>query len=357
MFMNKFKLFSSVIISLAFAGVSKAQFDYLNPSDIDQFHDRTLVVIVEKPTDMITDKLNKKHKGDKVDAYKAAIDAYNKNFADAISQYWKVSGGEVQYKTMDEVNDINDKKNYAVLFCRSVSQPDLSTSYQVKNGIMWWADFKEVAHDKDFSGKMTVMGLALLEKFNKTPFYQFPLPNIYPSKEDLDYALNAANGYVSYRVNHRKDNPKKLDEQMLQENQPVLRDKTLLLRRDWLDKKLTKAEIDKYYPFPYMVAGKDTIDRAIDSADTKYAVAEVVPYDLAAAPSGGVEYVQYAYNLEDGNFLASSGIPDMASDPKGGTSTANMTKQLITKKTLLDFCLYIKEAPESTTEKKKGGHR
>jgi len=355
--MNKLKLFSAVIISLTLATASKAQFDYVKPDDIDQFHGRTLVVIVEKPADDITEKLNKKHKTSDVDGYKNAIDAANKNFADAIAQYWKVSGGEVQYKTLDEVNDIEDKKNYAVLFCRSVDQGDLSTSYQAKNGIMWWPDFKEVAHDKDFSGKMTVIGLSLLDKFNKPPFYQFPLPDLYPSKEDFKYALNAADNYLSYRINHRNDSPKKIDEQMLQENQPTLKDKTLLLRRDLLDKKLTKAQLDKIYPLPYMIAGIDTVNNAIDSADTKYAVAMVVPCDLEVAPNGGIQYAQYVYNIEDGSILASSGVPDMPSNPKNANANnVSANKPIITKRALLDFFMYNGDSDDSGSDnsKKKG---
>ena len=202
--MNKLKLLASAFLLVGCAGISKAQFDYIKPEDMDAFHSRTLIVIVEKPSDDITAKLNKKHKADKVDAYKNAMDDFNKNFADAITQYWKVSGGEVQYKTLDEVNDISDKKGYAVLFCRSVAQTDLASTYQAKNGIMWWPNFKEVSHDKDFAGKMTVMGLVLLDKFNKTPFYQFPIPDLYPTKEDLKYAVNAASSYISLQSKPQK---------------------------------------------------------------------------------------------------------------------------------------------------------
>jgi hypothetical protein len=271
-----------------------------------------------------------------------------------------VSEGEVQYKTLDEVNDISDKRNYALLFCRTASQADLSKPYPAINGVWWWPDMKEVTHDKDFTDKMTVMCMCLLDKFNKTPFYQFPLPEVYPTKAELLYAVNVANYYVNYRVDHRDVNPKKMDEQLVQDNQATLKDKTLLLRRDWLDKKLNKAELDKDYPFPYMVAGADTVERLIDSADTKYAVAIVAPYDLAASPTGGVEYVQYAYNIEDGSICGASGVPDMPSDPKAGASTpTSLTKPLITKRTLLDFSMYNRDADDSGDKggKKKGGKR
>jgi len=350
--MNKLTFFATLALSIALAGTAKAQFDFVKPDDVDLFHGRTLVVIVEKPSDMVNEKLNKKHKTDAVSGYATAIDKFNKNFADAVTQYWKVSGGEVEYKTLDEVNDISDKKNYAVLFCRSVSQADLAAPYIGKNGIMWWPDFKEVTHDKDFSDKMTVMGMALLDRFNKTPMYQFALPDVYPTKEDLLYAVNAANSYMNYRINNRKASPQKLDEQMLQEYQPTLRDKTLLLRRDLVDNKLNKALIDKCYPFPYMIVGKDTIDRAIDSADTRYCVAVVTPNDLEAAPNGALEYVQYVYNIEDGNIVASSGVADMPTDPKNANaSPASATKKLITKKALLDFCIYIKDSLNKMKEK------
>jgi hypothetical protein len=345
-------------VSLSMAMATQAQFDYVKPDDIDAAHSRTLIVITEKPADNITEKLNKKHKTDQVDVYKNAMDAFNKNFADAIAKYWKITGGDVQYKTLDEVNDIADKKSYVVMFCRSVEQGDLSTSYQAKNGIMWWPDFKEVQHDKDFTGKMTVMGISLLEKFNKTPLYQCPLPDLYPTKQDFLYMLNATNNYLDYRINHRDESVKNIDAKMLEENQPVLKDKTLLLRRDQLDKKLTPAIITKMYPFPYLIAGSDTVNAAIDSADSKYAVAMVVPCDIEVAANGGVAYAQYVYNIEDGAILASCGIPDMPTDPKNQTSAnTNANKPIITKRALLDFGLYNKDSDSSNDSggsKKKG---
>jgi hypothetical protein len=125
-----------------------------------------------------------------------------------------------------------------------------------------------------------------------------------------------------------------------------------------MDKRLTAAEIQKYYPYPFMIAGKDTVDRAIDSADSKYAVAMVVPCDLEAGTNGGVQYVEYAYNIEDGSILASSGVPDMPSNPKAGTaSTANAGKPLITKKTLLDFCMYNEDSSDDSSGGKKKGKK
>jgi hypothetical protein len=353
-FMNKIKLFSTVFMSLAMAGVSKAQFDYIKPADMDEIHNRTLIVIVEKPSDEVIQKLNKKKKADGVTMYPKAIDDFNKNFAAAIAQYWKVTEGEIEYKTMDEVNDITDKKNYTILFCRTATQADLSKSYLDANGLLWWPDFKEVSHDRDFSSKMTVMGVVLLDRDSKTPVYQFPIPDLFPSKEDLMYAVNATNTYITYRVNHRKDNPKKLDEQMIQENQPALKDKTLLLCRDWMDKRLTKEEIDKYYPFPYMIAGRDTIDKAIDSTDNRYAVAFVTPNDLVASATGGITYAEYAYNIEDGTFLACSGVQDMPSANPAANNSATAAKPMITKKTLQDFCMYIKDEDSDKGGKKKG---
>jgi len=354
--MNKLKLFSTLVFFTAIGGVSKAQFDFISPTDIDEIHKRTLIVVVEKPTDFVTQKLDKKKKQDKLDTYKAAVDAFNKNFASVISQYWKVTAGDIEYKTLDDLNDINDKRNYAVIFCRSATQPDLAAPYINVNGLMWWPDIAEELRDKDFSTRMTVMGLALLDKFNKTPCYQFPMPNLFPTKEDLIYAVNGMNNYINYHIDHRNVSPKKINEQMLEENQPTLKDKTLLIRRDWIDKRLTKAEIEKDYPFPYMIAGKDTVNNAIDSADSRYAIAIVAPYDWATAATGGVQYVQYVYNIENGAFLACSGLPEMPSNPKAPpATTANSGKPLITKKSLLDFCLYITD--NAADDAKKKGHR
>lgn len=356
--MNIMKFISPLIMSLALGGVAQGQFADVNPDNLDAVHDRTLIVVVEKPSDAITEKLNVKHLEDQLDNYKKAIDEFNKNFSDAITQYWKVSGGDVQYKTLDDINDITDKKNYAILFCRTVTQADMGSSLEANNGIMWWPDIKAVAHDKDFANKMTVMGVVLLDRIGKAPFYQVPMPDIYPTKADLEYAVNVANNYLNYRVNHRKERSKEMTLEMLQENQPRLKDKTLLLRRDWMDKRMTKAQMDKYYPFPYMIAGKDTIERLINADSSDYAVAMVVPYDMAAAPNGGLLYVQYAYDIDDGAILGSSGIPDMPASPKAGAlNPASQTKPLINKRTLLDFSMYNEDMSDDSGNGKKKGRR
>ena len=357
--MTKIKLFAVLVCSLLITGVSKAQLDYLNPNDLDLFHGRTLIVIVEKPVDKVTEKLNKKHHSDKVDAYAKAMDDFNKRFADAVTKYWKVNEGEVQYKTLDEINDISDKKNYAVLFCRSANQSELGTNYTVTHGIWWWPDYKEVTHDKDINDKMTVFCMCLLDRFYKTPMYQFPLPDINPTQADLDYAVNVTNYLCNYRVDHRgESNPKRLGISMIKENQGTLKDKTLLLRRDWLDKKLTPAEMAKDYPFPYMIAGADTIARLVEADSAQYAVAVVAPNGDQSGVNGAIMYDQYAYNLEDGAILGCSGVEDIPSDPKAGTATTNSaTKPLITKRTLLDFSMYNRDDEDSGGGAKKKGKR
>ena len=84
----------------------------------------------------------------------------------------------------------------------------------------------------------------------------------------------------------------------------------------------------------------------------------VAPYDMEAAPNGGLEYVQFAYNIEDGAILASSGIPDMPSDPKAGPANpASAAKPLINKRALLDFCMYIKEQPDASEKGNKKGKK
>jgi hypothetical protein len=314
---------------------------------------------VEKPVDKVTEKLNKKHHSDKVDAYAKAMDEFNKRFADAISKYWKVNEGEVQYKTLEEVNDINDRKNYAVVFCRSANQAELGNSYTVTNGIWWWPDYKEVIHDKDVNDKMTVFCMCLLDRFSKTPMYQFPLPDLYPTQADLDYAVNATNYLCNYRVDHRNgSDPKRLAIDMIKENQAVLKDKTLLIRRDWLDKKLTPAEMAKDYPFPYMIAGADTVERIMDSASAQYAVSIVAPNADESGVNGAIMYDQYAYNLEDGAILGCSDVKDIPSDPKVGIATTNSaTKPLITKRTLLDFSMYNRDEDDSDKGGKKKGKK
>jgi hypothetical protein len=115
---------------------------------------------------------------------------------------------------------------------------------------------------------------------------------------------------------------------------------------------MTKAQMDKYYPYPYMIAGKDTIAKAIDSSDSRYSIAMVAPTDLEAAPNGGLEYVEFVYNPDDGSIMASSGVPGMPSNPKNTAASPAASKPLITKKALLDFCMYMSGDSDDSGGKK-----
>jgi hypothetical protein len=331
------KIFLAFISLFILLSGIKAQCEYIKPHDINELSSRRLIVVIEQPEDLIKEKLTKKKVS--TDVYAAAIDSYNKNFQEAITKFWKISRGDIEFKTLDEINRISDKKNYAIIYCRTAKQIELDQSYAHIHGILWWGNFSEVVRDRDFVGKMTVLGISLLDKFSMPPIYQCPVPDVFPSQADLDYVLGAVSNYITYRNNHRHLSDDKMDETMLKDNQPELKDKVLLLRRDLLDKKIANAAlISKIYPFPYLITSKDSIDQAIESADEKYAIAIVAPYDLDGVGTQ-LEYVQYAYSPDDGLILGSSGLLDMPSAENAGNGTT--LKPLITKKCLMDFCQYI----------------
>jgi len=336
-------IFSSVVISAV-----KAQFEYIKPHDIKELSSRRLIVLVEEPEDVLIAKLKKKKKD--IEAYKKAIEQYNTYLQNAVTKFCKLSKGDIEFLTLDEINRISDKKNYAVIYCRSAKQNQLDQGYLQVHGILWWPDFMEVAHDRDFTGRMTILGISLLDKFETFPIYQCPVPDVFPTQADLDFVLNSVSNYISYRGNHKHVDDDKMDETLLKENQPALKDKILLLRRDLLDKKIGNTKmIDKIYPYPYLITSKDSVDQAIESGDPKYAVIVVTPYDLDVIGNGTIEYVQYTYSTGDGSILATSGLLDMAT---AGTN-ASIAKPLITKNALMDLSLYLKPQGPSLNKDNK----
>jgi hypothetical protein len=329
--------------------ITNAQFEKLNSQDLQKLKQRDIIVIVEATDDKVLDKVNKKGgKVDYTDAYKKDIDDYNANMKHVIEKFWKYGTGTFEYMSADEVKAISssDKKRYAVIYCHSTEGGRLSGGYGEDPGLVWSPDVKDKNKVKGSEDYYTEMGVALLENY-KSPICQLPLPDLFPDKADLIYAVQVMTNSFNGQIDH----PKKMDDKelasMLKENQDNLKDKTLVLRRDWLDKLLTKPDLEKAYPFPYMIVGRDTLERIMDSADAKYAVAVVTPWLRGST----VLVVDYVISCDDGTMLGAC-MPNMGTAPETAFTPMGSKKMTIGKRNLADLCQYIKETPEKKHGKK-----
>ena len=334
--MKKTTFIALSLFLLALTNTLSAQFGMGKPDDIEQLKKRTLIVIVEKPSEKLIKKLTKKGKTADIDAYKAAVDEYNTNMQQVIEKFWKFSTGKIEYKSADELKKINNKKNYALIYCNSGGASNFSSGYDESDGLTWDVDIKDETPSVD---KFTLFSVALLEK--NSPIYHTTLPDIFPTKADLTYGLLTTTNYFNYRLSHKKVSRSDIEDQ-IKENQPLLKTKTLLLQKDLMDKKLTPSEIKAAYPYKYELADDNEIDEHVVNADPNYAYALIVPAVNSGLHSNSIIFYQVVINCEDGSTLAMS-MPSMGSMMLASKFGSKSGHSVFTKNTLMDFCKYIND--------------
>jgi hypothetical protein len=327
--MKKSIIFLACFAVLGFTKNVKAQMGYGKPEDIEQVKKRKLIVVLEEPNEDVMKKLTKKHKTDQIKEYQTALDAYNTEMKEVIEKFWNFSANAIEYKSAKDVEKIKKSNEYAIIYCSSGSN-GVGSKHEA---LEWWPKGDKVEGDA-----VTLMAVCLPEK-NK-PIYYIGMPDAFPTKADLVYGITAIEFYFNYRESHQKISKNEYEE-MVEQYQPRLKNRTLLLRQDELDEKLTPEEIKTAYPFAYKTVTTDEMDQYVVNADSNYAYAVIAP----SFAGSRVIYIQYVYDCKDGTMLGMS-MPSMGAMMFSGY-TGGAGHSVFTKKTLPDFCKYI------TDDKKK----
>jgi hypothetical protein len=320
--MKKSLLLLAGLALFGFTHNAKAQFGYGKLEDIEKLKKRKLIVIVESPDEDLMKKLTKKKKTDDIKAYQTALDLYNSQMKEVVEKFWTFSATDIEYKTQKEVDKL-PKGQYALIYCSSGSKGP-GTKHE---GLAWTPKGDKVEGDA-----ITVMAVALQE--NNKPIFFLGMPDAFPSKADLVYGITQLEWYFNYRLSHQKTTMKE-GKELVAENQPRLKRRTLLLRQDQLDTKLKPEEIKTAYPFNYRTVTEDEMDQYVINADSSYAYAIIAP----SYGGNSVIYVQYVMDCKDGAQLGMS-MPSMGGMMLSGY-TGGAGHSVITKKTLADYCEYI----------------
>jgi hypothetical protein len=178
----------------------------------------------------------------------------------------------------------------------------------------------------------------------KLPIFEATFPDIVPTKADLMYGVLITEWHCNYNLTHKKTNykegKKESDDYMLQ-NQPILKTKTLLLRRDWVDPKLTDATIKASYPYPYTLVDKSKMDEYIINADTNYVYGMISLNAFSGAHVSSVGYFQEIFSCKDGALLGFSMLNMGMLVPPGMPAPRAMGDKQFTKYSLKELCKYI----------------
>lgn len=184
----------------------------------------------------------------------------DENVKELVDKLWKFNQN-IHYASKEIVAGIlkNNESKYAVLAVDMV--------HAVNDG-----------YTNDFFRFSVKLG----EKHNKTKpvFFQdvpFSLENkkTILAKRDIIFVVN----YIQNHFYARKEGKTRMGlfYSELKENLGKLENKTLLIDRKLMDKKLIENEIAANYTFPYKMADEKEIEKAILTNDKRYAYIEIVP--------------------------------------------------------------------------------
>lgn len=253
--------------------------------EIESVQHRKLIVIIEEPKETVLKKLTRRKKDSELQNYRAALDEYNKAMKEVVEKYWPWKSNGIEYKTYREVEALKKSKSrdYAIIYSISQSASRFygDASYNSKSGLNWSWDMKEDSEDRDYIKYFTTLIVNVIEDLKRTPVYQTSLPDIFPTKASLVFGMNNCKAYFDYRLGTKKNKEKinglDLIEQMARENAPKLKTMTLLIRTDWLDKKLPEKGIKNFYPYPYKVVSREEMDDAIMTEKDNTAYIIILP--------------------------------------------------------------------------------
>lgn len=338
------KLKSKFFLILFFVGASVqlyAQFGMGKIEEIESVQSRKLIVMIEEPRERMLNKIAKRPKKGTVEDYKADLKTYNENIKTVVEKFWPYNKTDIQYKTYGEIMDLRKTKtqDYAVIACLSSEARSTSAGYNYAQGLYWVKDIKDDFEDRD-DAMFSVILVNTIEDFGKKPVFLLPLFDVFPTKASLVYGIKNIENYFNFRIKTKKNGAKLKDEQErieeeLAKRAPVLKEKILLIRKEWLDKELTEANLKNFYPYKYQICDRAFMDNVVMNSDPKYAYGVVLPYVMSNSNANYVAYHQYAMDGADSQMMCfvkpSTGGMMLASGVTGKAGNRNFTIKVVTK--------------------------
>jgi hypothetical protein len=319
----------------------RAQMGMGKIEEIESVQKRKLIVMIEEPREKMLKKIAKNPKRGSVEDYKADLKTFNENIKTVVEKFWPYNKAGIQYKTFDEIEALSKTKtkDYAVLVCVSSQARSTSAGYKYAEGLYWVKDIKEDFEDRD-DAMFTTMAINVIEDFSRLPVYALPLFDVFPSKASLVYGVKGIESYFNMRIQTKKNGGKMRDERERVEEEmakraPLVKNKTLIIREEWLDKELTKENLKNYYPYPYQICTREFMDEVAMNQDGKYAYGVVMPYVVSSSHSNSIMYLQYVIDGADNQMMClvmpSTGGMMLAGSITGKAGNRNFTIKVMEK--------------------------
>jgi hypothetical protein len=310
-------------VSLLVSAVT-ATGQFIKMRDLEKMKKRShIIVIKETPDKLILKQLS----SDQASEYRQSITRLNHDFLEAVQQFWQVSGMSVTI-TQGTIKDVirlrkkNDRSTI-VLDCQSLHvRPTKShyakTAQTYTTGLNWESDKKDLS--------VPVINMYFVEGDVQYPFYIQNMSEKFPDYIDLAMGMRLA----MYEFSDETDGHSTAG---MKHNAVFLKDRTLLLCREWLDDDFVESAAKSDYPFPIRFISTNDLENyfhkdAFDSAVVAYIPAGVFSTFDPNAPSMEV-HVPVVVDPGNGMPLCHTDISDEMFQAWGYSLIPKMGKSIV----------------------------
>jgi hypothetical protein len=235
-------------LSLLLAAVM-ASAQFVKSKDLEKLKKRTKIIIVKEVPDKSILKQLRRANSAMAEDYKQAIKQLNMDFPEVVRQFFVVDGVtfSIEQRTEKEVEKLRKKgdRNYVVMDCQSLHVKPAKSHY-AKAAQTYTASLAWKSDAKDLS--VPVINMYFIENDVQKPFYIQNMSERFPDYLDLAVGIRLATYVFSDHVDDKTARVMMQSES--KHNAIFLKDRTLLLCKNWLDDDFERAKAGADYPYP-----------------------------------------------------------------------------------------------------------
>jgi len=306
--MKKIKVSATAILLfglLFLASNANAQFNYPSKSKVSSIKGKILAVSFVLEDRNLVDRL--RATPDKLAQYRNAVNYQDTLLKRAVQKVWKFGKG-VEYMSWTDANKLitDGNSKYAILSIGIAERKAHDWLYvEAYDSNMYHKSIRDISKDNGYA----VLSINLPGN-NKKPelVYDCAINVAYPAQGDITAALSLIQN--EFMLIMKKPEFKFDDfESEVKENKKMLKDKTLMIDQNQLEKGVTETEISKYYPYTFKVADFDTINDVKTSCDPGYAYILTFPHKISNVNMGSgstapiASYFQVIVSANDGKVI------------------------------------------------------
>lgn len=218
-------------------------------------------------------------------------------FKSLVGKYWTFNK-KIEYVAASKVKGLmkKHKNKYAVLKYSSFSQTAINKTrnpaYDSRNPVLH-SQYKKSRYIAN------TIRIIMISLNGRKAHVKANLSSNYSLERNTIYGLMQMQYTLEYLVADPKNKSiNTFYRKQIKKNAPELKNKTLLIDRELLAKKMTESKIKKYYPYPYKVVDAPTIDKALKTRSDAYAFIHIANLDVGK----GATNIHFISSAKDGKI-------------------------------------------------------